>query len=342
MTSHLCPCYVQGTDVAHLVFIPLNFANSWSPRAWTQNNLFRINFVTLDPYHVHICSVYTHARHAHADVDEHKSMEQWHVHGQKSPPASCKATNRRNPEKDAQQRQQIQQTTTTKTPCFPWALARNKVAIPVDIIDPVSFPTLPTKTSTLDIDNGKQTTSTTATTTTDNNERAPKTTNNDEDNNNNNVCNNDDDEHNEHTPTKKQIHNPKQEHENKVTCKTPLRLITHGELTGKAHVQHNYDDNKQNNDNNDNNEVKYVVISPMVPVTSGPERKCIPIDLIDPLNFPTLPTMMSTIDIDNGKQTTLTTVTTTTDNNERAPTTMNNDEDNNDACNNDDGQRQAN
>ena len=121
-----------------------------------------------------------------------------------------------------------------------------------------------------------------------------------------------------------------------------MRLITHGELTGKAHVQHNYDDNKQNNDNNDNNEDKYVVISPMVPVSSGPERKCIPIDLIDPLNFPTLPTMMSTIDIDNGKQTTLTTATTTTDNNERAPTTMNNDEDNNDACNNDDGPRQAN
>ena len=76
-------------------------------------------------------------------------------------------------------------------------------SIPVDLIDPVSFPTLPTKTSTLDIDNGKQTTSTTATTTTDNNERAPKTTSNDEDNNNNNACNNDDDEHNEHTPTKK-------------------------------------------------------------------------------------------------------------------------------------------
>ena len=74
----------------------------------------------------------------------------------------------------------------------------------------------------------------------------------------------------------------------------------------------------------------------MVPVSSGPERKCIPIDLIDPLNFPTLPTMMSTLDIDNGKHTTLTTATTTTDNNERAPTTMNNDENNNDACNNDD------
>ena len=74
----------------------------------------------------------------------------------------------------------------------------------------------------------------------------------------------------------------------------------------------------------------------MVPVSSGPERKCIPIDLIDPLNFPTLPTMMSTLDIDNGKQTTLTTAMTTTDNNERAPTTMNDDEDNNDACNNDD------
>ena len=65
-------------------------------------------------------------------------------------------------------------------------------------------------------------------------------------------------------------------------------------------------------------------------------NESVSLDLIDILNVSILPTMMSTLDMDNGKQTTLTTSTTTTDNNERAPTTMNNDEDNNDAYNNDD------